>query len=228
MDSLSETIELDLEENNELAFKIKVEGASASPARVRLVCEGADLSYMFNGHGTGEDGIVQFVMPQMKDRLTEGLYQARVEVLIDNRFFSPVQFQINFKKTMKVVAEAVSFGSRFKKQEISVTATPVVVNRPQPVIQPKQSISKPIVIEEIKVQKPHVAPNVIPKKAVTPNVGEDMPSARASASKTLRERYENKPQEQPTNKFVKPTKIDDEDEESRIRQLARSILRGMK
>lgn len=69
MDHLEETISLDLEESNELAFKIKIEGSapSSSPVKVRLVCEGAEnISYMFNGYSTGEDDIVEFNLPKRK------------------------------------------------------------------------------------------------------------------------------------------------------------------
>ena len=145
MEPLLETVELDMEESNELAFKIKVEGTANSPAKVRLVCEGSDVSYMFNGRGTGEDGVVQFVMPQMKDKLQEGVYQARVEVLIENRYFSPVQFQINFKKAMKVVAEALFIQPKSTKPEISVSAQPVVAVKPIAKIS-----AQPLVVEQSK------------------------------------------------------------------------------
>jgi hypothetical protein len=135
MEQLTETITLDMEEANELAFKIKVEGAS-SPAKVRLICESNDISYMFNGRGTSEDGVVQFVIPQMKEKLAEGTYDARVEVLIENRYFSPVQFQIYFKKAMKVFAESFRVMPVSTKPEIKVTAAPMLVSS-QPKQQPK-------------------------------------------------------------------------------------------
>jgi len=140
MEQLTETITLDMEEANELAFKIKVEGAS-SPAKVRLICESGDVSYMFNGRGTNEDGVVQFVIPQMKEKVTEGTYAARVEVLIENRYFSPVQFQIHFKKAMKVFAESVQLTPIVSKPDIKVSAVPIVVSQPK-------AEPKPIVVEK--------------------------------------------------------------------------------
>lgn len=141
MEPLTETIALDVDETNELAFKIKVEGAT-SPAKVRLVCEGPDVAYMFNGRGTSEDGVVQFIVPQMKGKLQEGTYSARVEVLIENRYFSPVQFQINFKKTMQVFAESVQVVQP-PKPEIRVTAQPIVVVQP-----PQKTQPTPIVVQQ--------------------------------------------------------------------------------
>lgn len=134
MEPLNETIELDLEESNDLTFKIKMEGTAMAPAKVRLVCENEDFAYMFNGYGTGEDEVVQFTLPRMDKKITEGTYNARVEVLVDNRYFAPLQFQINFKKTLSVVAEAIQVVKKVAKPEITVTATPVVATKaPVPV-----------------------------------------------------------------------------------------------
>jgi len=130
MEPLTETVDLDLEESNDLTFKIKMEGTAMSPAKVRLVCENDDFAYMFNGYGTGEDEVVQFTLPRMDKKLSEGLYSARVEVLVDNRYFAPLQFQINFKKTLSVVAEAIQVTKRTTKPEITVTASSIISSRP--------------------------------------------------------------------------------------------------
>jgi hypothetical protein len=183
METLIETVDLDVEESNELAFKIKVEGTANSPARVRLVCEGPDISYMFNGRGTNEDGVVQFIMPKMNDKLQEGIYQARVEVLIENKYFSPVQFQINFKKTVKVVAEALFLQPRIAKPEISVSAAPIVVAKPQQQSRPPEP---PPVVFQKPVQTP---PPVVEQKAERRSTV--TPPAKSNTS-SLRERYEQK------------------------------------
>ena len=130
MENLIETVDLDLEESNDLTFKIKMEGAAAAPAKVRLVCENEDFAYMFNGYGTGEDEVVQFTLPRMDKKINEGTYNARVEVLVDNRYFAPLQFQINFKKTLSVVAEAIQVVKKVTKPEVTVTATPVIAAKP--------------------------------------------------------------------------------------------------
>lgn len=182
MEPLLETIDLDMEESNELAFKIKVEGTANSPAKVRLVCESSDVSYMFNGRGTSEEGVVQFILPQMKDKLQEGTYSARVEVLIENRYFSPVQFQINWKKALKVVAESIFVAPKAVKQDIAVTAQPITVTRQQP----KQS-PQPIVIEE-QIVKP--AQQEKPLRIVEPP--KSNPPATQKSTNSLRDRYVQK------------------------------------
>lgn len=174
MEPLTETIDLDIDESNELAFKIKMEGAASSPAKVRLVCEGKDFSYMFNGYGTGEPEVVQFTLPQMSSKISEGTYNARVEVLVENRYFAPVQFQVNFKKTLSVVAESIQVKPRSSHADIRVTAAPITVQR-----QTQQS--KQIMFEqkpESKVQIPQ------PKKVE--------PTTSASKFSSLKEVYQKK------------------------------------
>lgn len=134
MEPMLETIDLDVEEPSELLFRVKVEGAEQAPAKVRLVCESNDLAFMFNGRSAGGDGLVQFNLPIMRDKLKEGLYTARVEVLIENRYFAPVQFQVNFKKAVKVVAEAVT-PMIMKAPEIRVTAAPIIKQKPRTAVE---------------------------------------------------------------------------------------------
>lgn len=216
MDPLIETIDLDLEESNELAFKIKVEGAAPVPAKVRLVCEGSDMAYMFNGHGTSEEGVVQFVLPQMKDKLQEGVYQARVEVLIDNRYFAPVQFQVNFKKAVKVVAESMFVMSKSSKQDIKVTASPVIVS--------KQNLSpQPIIVEQ------KVSHLVVDQKPKTPEVNESMLPAREAANMTLKERYSTKQKSETSSPQVEKPKTQQKQksESLSINDLTRMLLKKL-
>jgi hypothetical protein len=121
MENLSETVSLDMEETNDLAFRVSVEGASA-PARVRLVCESADVAYMFKGKVISDD-VIQFTIPQMKGRLEEGSYDARVEVFVENRYFAPVEFQLEFKKSVKVFAEAVKVNRTETQRIMKVSAS---------------------------------------------------------------------------------------------------------
>lgn len=195
MEQMLETVTLDVEETNELAFKIQVEGAT-SPAKVRLVCEGSDFSYMFSGKGTGEEGVVQFVIPQMKNKLQEGTYSARVEVLIENRYFSPVQFQLNFKKTMQVFAEAVNVVQRTSKPDIKVSASPIVVSS-------GKSEPKPILVQESPV-----VPKQPPK---INNTVENRDNVKKSTASTLREKFARSSQR---------TEVD-----SDLRELAKRLLK---
>lgn len=74
------------------------------------MCEAGDMSYYFKGKATNEDGIVRFVVPPMKESaIVPGeLYDARIEVIIDDHYFVPVRFKTEFKQPMKVFAESVT------------------------------------------------------------------------------------------------------------------------
>lgn len=155
MEPLLETVDLDLDESNELKFKIKMEGNVSSPAKVRLVCEDEDFAYVFKGYGTSEMDVVQFNLPRMENKIKEGTYNARVEVLVENRYFAPLQFQINFKKSISVVAEAVRVTPKAHVETIKVTASPIAATKP--VVNQVKFEQKPRVDEE--VAKPAVEKN---------------------------------------------------------------------
>jgi hypothetical protein len=149
MQPLRESIDLDVDSANELLFKVQVEGTDVAPARVRLAVEGEDVSYMFKGHSTDQPGIVQFDIPNMAGRLKEGLYSSRVEVLIDNRYFAPVEFDINFKQPLKVSAESIIV-NRPKKQDVSVRVTPVIIEQPT---QPRPQITRHVGPQPVKIEE---------------------------------------------------------------------------
>lgn len=204
MEQLTETVELDLEESNDLTFKIKMEGTAMSPAKVRLVCENNDFAYMFNGYGTGEDEVVQFTIPRMDKRLSEGNYRARVEVLVDNRYFAPLQFNLNFKKTLSVVAEAIQVVKRQSNPEVTVTATSLISSRPAPPAvstikfekRPEQQVAKneSFVQEKSEVEKSEVVvpQSTTPTSATTPGSLRDAflrKTSQEMLQKSLREKF---------------------------------------
>ena len=221
MEQLLETIDLDIEEANELLFKVKVEGIDQAPAKVRLVCETGDVDYMFQGHSTSEEGVVQFVLPNMKGKLKEGQYLSRVEVLIENRYFAPVQFNINYKQAVRVVAEAVRAPAHKPVPRVSVTASaPIVVNRksalpPPPPAQVAEA-AKPAIIQEPPVKpvaRPAPVPPVVAKKQqFAPRIPTTTPAPKPQS---LKERYARKQVEE----------LSDSSGEDLIKELARSFVR---
>jgi len=126
-----ESIEIDIDEASELLFKVQIEGTEV-PAKTRLVCEGRDMGFLFSGDFTTEPGVVQFVIPSMKGKVSEGEYNAKLEVLIENRCFSPVEFKLRFKKQLTVVAESLSSAVTKKIPiEVKSTASLIEVRKPQ-------------------------------------------------------------------------------------------------
>jgi len=204
MDQLLETIDLDAEKSNELFFKIRVEGLDQAPTKVRLVCEAGDVSYMFKGYSTNEEGMIQFMIPALKGQIKEGTYVGRVEVLIENRYFSPLTFNLNFKREMNVVVESVQ-PARRPNVGPSVTASVIPSVRkvvaPEPTPQPIAK-QKPFVIETETRQPVKPAPT--------------MPR-----STSLKERHASKP--------VKPEIVDfDALDETLIENITRQFTKPRK
>jgi hypothetical protein len=108
---------------------------------------------VFDGYkGPGED-VVEFTVPKMKDKIQEGTYDARVEVLIENRYFSPVQFRINFKKAVQVFAESIRPNRPAATiPEVKVSAISVQ-RKPQPVEEQAPVIPQKKVVPAAPVQK---------------------------------------------------------------------------
>jgi len=126
MEQLLETIQLDTDDSNELLFKIVVEGLEQAPVKTRLVCEADDVSYVFNGVLTTDD-VVRFVLPALK--LKEGTYPSYVEVLVAGRYFTPVEFVVELKKPVKVVAESIQVIKHRAEPQVRVTASPIVAKK---------------------------------------------------------------------------------------------------
>lgn len=189
-ETLLETVQLDQAESNELLFKVQIEGHVSGPAKVRLVCESEDMSFMFPGRPAGEEGLVQFVLHKAAG-LKEGIFPARIEVLIENRYFVPVEFNIEMKKAVQVFAEAVKLPQVIRRQEITVSASPVTVKKkpePTPVV-----IEGPKKVQETaKVVPPVVTQRHPEAKPVTPRTLPHTLSERYQLPKTLADRYAQK------------------------------------
>jgi hypothetical protein len=217
MEQFLETIDLDIEEANELLFKVKVEGIEQAPAKVRLVCEGGDMDLVFQGSPTPDEGVVQFMVPPLKGKLKEGQYLSRVEVLIENRYFAPVQFNINFKQAVKVVAEAIRIPAKKEVPRVSVTAVPVVVNRKTQNPSAPPPAPKPVVVEApvraVVKPAPAPAPKPVEKKPFAPRI----PGTANPKPQTLKERHAAR---HPQPKVVEGEEL--------IKELARSFVRSGK
>lgn len=150
-----EIIDLDPEETNELMFRVQIEGIDPSPAKIRLVCEGSDAGYVFKSK-PGPEGLVRFEIPAMKDRIKEGSHSARVEVMIENKYFVPIEFELNFKKKVSVVAESVVVPRRVvERPAITVTATPEIrkVERPSVTTQRQENRPKSALRERMEQKR---------------------------------------------------------------------------
>jgi hypothetical protein len=226
MDALLETITLDLEESQDLKFKVQIEGTDPAPVKVRLVCEGNNVSYMFTGKTTQEPDVVLFEMPSMKGMLKEGVYLSKVEVLVDDRYFTPVQFQIDFKKTVRVVAESLTVQTRKAKPTVTASLMPV-----QPVVtkQPLQiSVpQKPAVEHKSQAATIATTQRLVPKREAVPvkptqaSVHRQKPAVKESSCHNVK----NSLQEKFSSKQRMRTQLDlNEQEDEDINEMVKSLL----
>tara|TARA_Y100000310_G_C20383677_1_gene669382 strand:- start:399 stop:794 length:396 start_codon:yes stop_codon:yes gene_type:complete len=74
--------------------------------------EGPEMSYSFDGNVT-DSGDVSVVVPSFKNILKEGIYDTRLEVFVNDRYFVPLKLKADFRQSINVIAE--SFNSERKK-----------------------------------------------------------------------------------------------------------------
>lgn len=175
-----ETVDLKLDESNELEFKLEIEAAEqVSPPKARLMCECKGLSYAFDGEITNE-GEIKVVVPSMKGRLTEGKHKAQLEVFIDNKYFVPLEFEANFKESVKVVAE---IRTRTSKPTQSVKAA--IVSK-KPVVNEDEDRAKAKKALQEAAQKKRRAKELLEKKRLLEEKKLELKRKRAEAAKRKR------------------------------------------
>tara|TARA_B100000424_G_C22713790_1_gene388311 strand:- start:9 stop:515 length:507 start_codon:yes stop_codon:yes gene_type:complete len=109
-------IDLMLDEENDLTFQLDVEGSRPGSVECRLMIEAGDMSLSFSADRyKGEE--VNVSLPALDHVLKEGSYDMSLEVLVDDRIFTPLSLTANFEKGVKVTAEAVT--PRRKKKGIA-------------------------------------------------------------------------------------------------------------
>lgn len=106
------TIDLMIDEENELTFQVQIEGTRPGTAKCRLMLESKNMMLAFEGQSSGEE--VSVTLPPLDHIIKEGTYDMTLEVVVDDRFFEPLKLQGAFEKRLKVTAEAVTVRSKPK------------------------------------------------------------------------------------------------------------------
>ena len=73
------------------------------------------------------DGEISVIIPPLKNMIKEGVYDMGLEVIVDDKYFRPLNLKGKFEKMVKVTAEAVV--KRKKKTGSKPTASLVEVSR---------------------------------------------------------------------------------------------------
>lgn len=101
-------LNLRLDESNEVIFKLDIAGSEPlreSPI-IRLLCQGRDVNYVFNG-SYNDIGEVEVHIPAMKGRIGEGVYDSHLEVILEDKYFTPMKFGLQFEMPTKITAKVV-------------------------------------------------------------------------------------------------------------------------
>jgi hypothetical protein len=147
-----ETIELKLDEDNELAFSVVIEGTRGEPAKIRFVIEDNDMSIAFPGHSTSS-GEVKIDVPSLKKMMSEGTYKGKLEVIAEERFFEPLKFNVDLKQSLKIEAAIMTKDKSTRSGGVTISAKPIVKNTSKNVIVEKTDSPKPRHPTKTKVTK---------------------------------------------------------------------------
>ena len=163
-------LSLNLNEENELAFKISIEGSStdigATKPKFRLL-----VSESENGHGMvypaeqNEDGSVVVRLPSTETFLEETNYRGKLEVILGNHYFVPTEVDIEFIRPLKVEAVVITNkGNSLREEKAKQEAS-----------EPSVSVSTVEVRNKKKIQealKPQPKPISKPRKRTWADLSE--------------------------------------------------------
>ena len=148
-----EKLELKLDEANGLIFEVNITGADSEEAepKYRFFCGANSMELVVEGRSI--DGKVYVDIPVLKDVLNEGVYPARLEVLVEDRYFTPLEMNVEFKKSLMVTAESVTVNKKKSSKakrlneensapEITASASVVAVKNSSKLTTLKEKFSK--------------------------------------------------------------------------------------
>ena len=139
------------DKNNEFQCEIRLEGASAKNAKVRLFLEADGCDYSFNGTIEGERCLV----PMGKLKKFENLLESgkiRLEVIADDTWFVPYESDYVLEQEKKVTVEVKQPDYEPKKALVEVK-----VEEPAPTKKPE--IKQPVKPDPVKQIKTYLQEN---------------------------------------------------------------------
>lgn len=102
-----DAIDLHLDEDNELTFRVSLEGTDQADLRYQFILEGDRVEYSFPG-SIDKSGEITVIVPPMKRALNEGAFSSRLEVIVDDRIFTPLRMISQLKASVKIQAESIA------------------------------------------------------------------------------------------------------------------------
>ena len=139
-----------LDDDNEIRFGVNVEGSERHDVKCRMMMEASNSMSLFFPGNKVADGEVQVIVPSLKNVLKEGTYPVKLEVIIDDRIFTPLEASVNVRRSVKVTAEAIVTPVRKSPSVTANILSEVVEASPPP---PKKQPAKKRATKERPTQK---------------------------------------------------------------------------
>lgn len=110
-----------LDTDNELAFSLEIDGAEDSSVRSQFVIEGPrGINLSFAGESSAGEVIVG--VPSLTGIVREGVYDTRLEVIVDDRLFVPLEMRTSIRPSVKVEA-AVRTSTKSNRPVVTASVT---------------------------------------------------------------------------------------------------------
>jgi hypothetical protein len=115
---------LHLTEATEIDFSCEVQGTTAKPSSVRFIIEGADFDILCKAKF--ENNSIKVTIPKLRGIMESGEYRTRIEVLVDDKLFVPMNESIEFlplvefdvsKQSVHTIKETVTIGAKFISED---------------------------------------------------------------------------------------------------------------
>ena len=138
-------MKLSLDRENILEFNVDIQGyantSTSKEPQVRLFLEQKNIGFCMSAKKDNKTYSV--IIPELKNIMESGSCDARMEVIIDNKYFVPWESKIEFDREVKV--EAAPVIREEPKPNVSVQVKPVIKEKINP--KPKRKVSTSLIVD---------------------------------------------------------------------------------
>lgn len=147
------------EDPQELVFDIKIEGSKEEPSDIRFVIEaqtvdGQQVQDVFSiiCRAVRENDAIKVYVPRLLNLFRAGSYKARLEVVLENRLFIPLNEEVRIEEpiTVTVPHSIPPVSEVVETPSISVTLANVITN----ILKAKEEVSEQIEEQPIEESIP--------------------------------------------------------------------------
>jgi len=96
---------LNLGDSHKLEFGVKIAGTSNEPSACRFIINGSQYDIVCKSTKLSDTVVVE--IPKLKTVLTPGVYKVKLEILLHDRVFEPVNEEVEFTPAINAVATSV-------------------------------------------------------------------------------------------------------------------------